>query len=303
VIVIPLNSAKKLHNVVTVSKTGGDFTDPVAALNSITDASADNLYLVVIGPGVYTMTEPLITKSFVSIAGAGQEVTRLTGTLNGSIVSGDACDYTLSDLTIENTGGNQWSTGLSNSCYLGLNSPSPKFEDVTIIVSGGTTTNSGIRNYGVAERPGAMIDASPIMKNVTIRASGGTDSYGVYNFNASPTMINVTSSATQATNNYSIYNYYSYGKTHLSNCILKGDLVTLGEIWIKDSSITGDVTIDVKNISVIKSSISGDIKGGYAGIYIYKSSVNSITASGSKNCVFSDNFTNELDNDCVEITP
>lgn len=90
VVVIPLNSAKKLQNVVTVSPRNGDFTDPVAAVNSITGASAANPYLVLIGPGVYTLTQPLPMKPFVTIAGSGREATTLTGSISSSTVADSA---------------------------------------------------------------------------------------------------------------------------------------------------------------------------------------------------------------------
>jgi pectin methylesterase-like acyl-CoA thioesterase len=67
VVVLPLNSAKKIKNVVTVSATGGNFTNPVAAINSITNASAANPYLLQIGPGVYTLTQPLVMKPYVPV--------------------------------------------------------------------------------------------------------------------------------------------------------------------------------------------------------------------------------------------
>ena len=46
VVIVPLggDDAKPLQNVVTVSKANGDFTDPVTAMASITDASAENPY-------------------------------------------------------------------------------------------------------------------------------------------------------------------------------------------------------------------------------------------------------------------
>lgn len=80
VVVIPLSSSKQLKNVITVSVQGGDFTNPVSTLKSIADATADNLYLVAIGPGVYPLTESLVMKPYVSIVGAGELVTKLTGT-------------------------------------------------------------------------------------------------------------------------------------------------------------------------------------------------------------------------------
>ena len=75
-VVIPLDSAKKkLVHIVTVPVGDGDFTDPVAAVDSITDASAAKPYLVMIGPGVYTLTRTLVMKPFVTITGSGQDYT------------------------------------------------------------------------------------------------------------------------------------------------------------------------------------------------------------------------------------
>jgi len=111
VVVIPLHSAKKLHNVVTVSEKGADFTDPVAAVNSIIGAGDTNRYLVVIGPEEYTLSQTLIMKPYVSIAGAGPEATRLVGSISSnaltavsSIISG-ANNTSLSDLSVVNEGG------------------------------------------------------------------------------------------------------------------------------------------------------------------------------------------------------
>jgi hypothetical protein len=56
---------RPLKNVITVAKANGKFKDPVAAVNSIIDASVSNPYLVVIGPGVYTITQTLVMKPYV----------------------------------------------------------------------------------------------------------------------------------------------------------------------------------------------------------------------------------------------
>ncbi len=79
VVVIPLfgDDAKPLKNIITVAKANGNFTDPVAAVNSIGDASANNPYLVVIGPGVYTVTQPLEMNEHVDIIGSGLRVSKL----------------------------------------------------------------------------------------------------------------------------------------------------------------------------------------------------------------------------------
>lgn len=64
-------------NVVTVAKSGGDFTSVGAAVDSINGATRDNPYLVWVAPGVYT--ETITMKSHVDIAGAGEDITVLAG--------------------------------------------------------------------------------------------------------------------------------------------------------------------------------------------------------------------------------
>ena len=199
VVVIPLNSAKKLNNVVTVSAKGGDFSDPVAAVESITEANESNPYLLLIGPGVYTLTQPLDMKPFVFIAGSGQDVTILTGAISTDLQATSyivrGADYTtLSDLTIENTGGSNYSTALYN------NSSSPFIQNVTATASGGTF-NIGVYNNNIS--PTMLY---PTMTNVTVTATGGAKTRGVENDYCSPTMTNVTVIAKDGTANTGVDN-------------------------------------------------------------------------------------------------
>lgn len=172
VVVMPPGLAKKqLMNVIRVSAEGGDFTDPVAAVNSINDAAAAKPYLVLIEPGVYTLTQTLIMKPFVTIAGSGRDSTTLTGAIStasydatSAIVSG-ADNATLLDLTIENTGGG----GVSIAVY--NNGTSPVIQNVAVTAAGGRFS------YGVYNE----YPSSPTMTDVTAKASGGSYNYGVFN--------------------------------------------------------------------------------------------------------------------------
>ena len=167
VVVIPLYSstAKKLKNIVTVSPSNGDFTDPVAAVNSITDASINNPYLVVIGPGIYTLSTTLNMKPYVSITGSGQQTTKLTGAIStnetpaastsSALVTG-ADNASINDLTLENTGGNTVSIALYNT------GSSPTVKDVTMIASGGTFS------FALWNKS----SSSPIITDVIVSASG-----------------------------------------------------------------------------------------------------------------------------------
>ena len=78
VVVIPLfgDDVKRVNNIIIVAKANGHFTDPVAAVNSIKDASASNPYLVVIDRGDYTISQTLFMKEYVDIVGSGENVTK-----------------------------------------------------------------------------------------------------------------------------------------------------------------------------------------------------------------------------------
>jgi len=171
-VLAPLDAVKKeLVRIVTVAPEGGDFDDPVAAVDSITDAGADNPYLVMIGSGEYTLTRTLIMKPFVTISGSGSETTILSGAIStfsydgaSAVVTG-ADNGTLRDLTVRNTGG----SGVAIAIY--NNGVSPVIQNVA-------ATASGARfNYGVYNEYGS----SPVMTDVTATATGGSYHYDVFN--------------------------------------------------------------------------------------------------------------------------
>jgi hypothetical protein len=220
-IMVPVAVNKPLKNIITVAKANGKFTDPVAAVKSITDVSPSNPYLVVIGPGVYTITETLQMRGWVDIVGSGERTTVITGAISttskrsSAIIRGTNFS-TLSSLTVENKGGSStYSVALYNE------SPSPTVSNVTAKVSGGIynygvindnsdpTMNNvtvwafgGTYSYGVDNINGSF----PTMNNVTATASGGTYSYGVHSSSSIPTMINVTATASGGTYNHGVYN-------------------------------------------------------------------------------------------------
>jgi hypothetical protein len=166
------DAVKTLKNILTVAKGNGNFTDPVAAVNSITDASESNPYLVVIGPGIYTISQTLVMKQYVNIVGCGENITKLTGAIStntpasSAIISG-ASNSALSSLTVENTGGSYYSIALY------IDSASSVVREVSTWASSGVTTVA-IWN----------LSSTPTITNVTASASGGI-SYGVYNQSSS----------------------------------------------------------------------------------------------------------------------
>jgi hypothetical protein len=212
-------------NVVIVAKSGGDFTSIQSALDSITDASASNRYLVWVGPGTYA--ETVAMAQYVDIEGAGELTTRITAsgstTYTTSTVVG-VNNAELRFLTVENSGGNQYAVAIYNhnasprlthvtasasgasggsAQNYGVynDSSSPAMTDMTVAVSASGTT----WNYGVRNSNGSL----PTMMNVTISVSGGGysgSSYGVYNKDSSPAMKNVTASAVNNYGNYGVAN-------------------------------------------------------------------------------------------------
>lgn len=68
---------RKYANVIVVAKSGGDFTDPVAAMESINDASPSNPYLIKIMPGVYELASTIYVRANVDIEGSGEKSTIL----------------------------------------------------------------------------------------------------------------------------------------------------------------------------------------------------------------------------------
>lgn len=72
------------HEKIVAKDGTGDFTTITAAINSISDASATNPYLITVKPGIYD--EIVTMKQFVDLRGSGQENTKIT---TGSLLDGN----------------------------------------------------------------------------------------------------------------------------------------------------------------------------------------------------------------------
>ncbi len=179
VVVIPLggaaSTAKPLKNIITVSELEGDFDNPSTALASITDATQSNPYLVVIGPGQYTLADGqnITMKPFVDIVGSGQNTTTIKGKVNGGsnnistacalIIGADNSE--LSNLTVIN----DILPGSGYACTIYNDNASPDITQVTAIAK------STYEPYAMVNQNGA----SPRVTNVIMDASGGNNGYGM----------------------------------------------------------------------------------------------------------------------------
>ncbi len=201
--------ASPYHNVIVVAKSGGDFILVQKALNSITDNSPTNRYLVWVAPGIYT--ETVTMKPYVDIEGAGEMVTRIVGPGGGnSATLFGASNAELRYLTVESTY-SSLTTAILNA------NASPSLLHVTAIASLPTGDASDSRrnrsgtspdiwqNYGMRNTSGS----SPIMTDVTVSITVGLNAigYGMYNDSSSPVMNNVAISISGgAVSNIGVYN-------------------------------------------------------------------------------------------------
>jgi len=227
------------QNVVTVAKSGGDFTSIQAALDYISDASDSNHYLVWVAPGVYT--EQVTMKPYVDIEGAGELATKITfiGSTSGSTgtVMG-ANDAELRSLTVENTGGAAYATAIYN------NNASPRLTRVTINASGGND-NRGVHNSSSAPTMTDVVisvqgenainvgvanySSSATIRDGLISASGGSDNRGVDNHSSSVTIQGSTISASDGNVNWGVINFAFSGSymVTVSNCQVIGSTNTI----------------------------------------------------------------------------
>ena len=286
VVVIPLFDTinpKPLKNIVTVAKANGTFTDPVAAVASITDASQTNPYLVVIGPGVYTVTSPLVMKQWVDITGSGENVTRIKGAIStgsyiDSVIIKGANNSALSSLTVENTGGGVNCTALFNS---GVDR-SANVNNVTAIAWGGTI-NIGVYNIS---------SSYATMRNVTAMASGGSSNFAIHNNNSNPLMTDITATAWSGTNSYGVYNYNS--NPTMTNLTAEGTGGTY------NYGVCNESSSPVIRRGTMKGDNDGlNTTGGTA--YVSQSTIiNGVSGTGTKNCAACDKGDGTVTNSSCE---
>lgn len=268
VIVVPLGTnGGSLQNVVTVAKKNGDFISPAAAINSINNASASNPYLVVIAPGIYTLTEALTMKAYVDVVGSGETMTTLTGAISAStrdkyssIIVGSN-NSSIKNLTIENSGGNNNAIGIynTNGCSM--------LSDVTINVYGGIVYNYGIRA------------SSCDLKKLTVNSTGGNYNFGIKftssNFSAENLKITVKNADAV---NYGIASSFS--------------TVKLNNVTVTSSGV-GSHAINSNNSAffIRQSWLSGETIGLFLSNSIFSISSSSVIngAGGSPKCINVDN--------------
>ncbi len=168
----------------------------LAALAGIPGADADNPWLLKVEPGTYDLGfDSLEMIPFVDIEGSGEDLTRIRGRIEGNtslhgVVRG-ASEAELRFLSVVHAGGAIDAIGLS------IHDASPAVTRVRISASGATAKNIGVYSS----------NASPLLRGLTVAASGGDEAYGVWNANSSPAMTGGRITASAATlKNVGVFN-------------------------------------------------------------------------------------------------
>lgn len=153
-----------------------------------------------------------VTDNFSSAAMTNVTATA-SGTLSGYGVYNSSSSPIMTNVTANASAG----SGSSYGVYNVNNSSSPTMVNVTVTASGATTANYGVFNSNAV---------SPIMTTVTATASGGTgDNYGLYNDSTLLTMANVTVSASGGSASFGVFN--TNGTVKISHSIIRGATNTI----------------------------------------------------------------------------
>ncbi len=184
------------RQIVVALNGGGDFTNPIDAVNSITDASASNPYIVKILPGVYNISGDghwgLWMKPYVDLEGSGSGVTILQGDADYLVLSASNSEIRSlaihattafplrqpvavaqnGDIHLRNVAITLDGVGCVNIAVLNNGSQEVVLTDVGISVAGGpNSVNSGI--WG-----SSWSAASTLLQRVSISVSGGSSATG-----------------------------------------------------------------------------------------------------------------------------
>jgi len=300
VVVVPMfgDDLKPLKNIVTVAEANGDFTDPVAAMASITDATSENRYLIVIAPGIYNLASQLVMQEYVDICGSGRNSTKLSGSISSGsnniaaalVVS--ANHASLRDLSLENeVGVNLYRFGIYNDGITDL-----QLSNLNITLTGGG------RQYGIYNS-----SSSPTLSNMSITVSGGIQ-YGVYNTSSSPTLSNMSITVSGVDIQYGVYNTASSSSIlrNMSISVSGGNNSQYGVYNISSSqSILSNMSITVSGgisnkYGVYNASTSATMRISNSTISADTNSIFANTGSGSQETYVSDSIlTGDVDGDPV----
>jgi len=291
--------AKKSANVIVVSKDGrGDFTDPVAAMASITGASESNPYLLKIEPGVYDIgVNTLLGKPWVDVQGAGENTTVVTGAGAAGGNPWTNCVAVFSDheearfITFKAYGANDLAAAV---CLEGDGSAPSRLLHVTASATLGSTastysnawavvvhlTGAGDLQTGVVElrhvtatasSPGAAFavyntygTTSLQVIDSTVRAEGGVTNIGVVAFNGNAILRSNVSTGPGAQNSQAVIVNYMWLNPYPPRSVIAQSAISI------DPPVSGSTAFAIQAsvpLTVAYSQVSGGLAFHLGGPY------------------------------------
>ncbi|RBP53123.1 glycosyl hydrolase family 28-related protein [Arenicella xantha] len=263
VVVVPLggDEFKPLKNIVTVAKANGDFTNIQAAIDSISNASATNPYVVVIGPGQYDVATTIVAKEYVDITGSGQGTTIISGSVRARGFDSPAvflvANVRLSNLSVHNT-----SSGSSYSLGISVFNPSNFQDNITIenvtVRVGGAPINSSRGVY--------VEEGSVLIRNADVLIEGTTPNYGIRAYSGDIRIVDSRIEVNSGTVNRAVYSAAAS-----STVIDHSDLIASGtdaralysKATVKYSTLTS-TGLSIESIHSVKvhwSTLVGGVSG------------------------------------------
>ncbi len=232
------------YTVVTVGTDGGQFNSISDALASISDAAADNRYVIQVAPGAFVETDTLAMKNYVDIEGAGEALTSitcacgdLTETAESAVVAfaGPNMHSQLRNLTVTNTG---TTVHTSIGVYVGgVPEGEASISNVKVAASGAVTGGGDAAAFGVF-----VTNSTIDLDHLTVTAHCSCErAYGLYNV-ASTTLV-AWSSFTATDSTFVTTGIHSSASSftgvHVSATALSADSTSTGIVHTNSS--TGDL--------------------------------------------------------------
>ena len=164
----PAAGGVSYENVIVVAKSGGDYESIADALDSITDSSSRNTYLVWVAPGAYIERRLVNVPGHVHLHGSGASATSIISSRGASTPDSDAATVALQDraqlshVAVENDGGGPFGIAV----YSTLTGRDTVIDNISAHALGG---GSGGGRYGLF-----LADAAPTVRNSQFKAAGAT---------------------------------------------------------------------------------------------------------------------------------
>lgn len=249
-------------NVRIVQKSNTDTTGRIygtiqAAINSITNASASNPYVVKVMPGVYDLgTASLQMKDYVNLEGSGPDNTIITSTIAnagdctvGTVQMANNCS--ISHLKVVNT-----SSSGNEAAALAFNNVKAKAEGINVL-SGSDSNVSLFRSNGVCVF-GPTSNA--LLNNVSIETHNNQQAQSnpiMMNYGGNLTLTN-SKLVGVGINNTMVHGINSGG----SDGVSVGTVTVINSTIDATSSISQGIYLDGYNLSISNSFISMNIGQG-----------------------------------------